>query len=250
MERFRSAVRPHDCGLVLAAIAGADPNDPTATSLPYSYDTSESGRRFRIGVLKGVTDEVRDVVRANFEKALETLSAVADVEEIEFPDMPYEEITRTILFAEASSAFEDFVDAGLNAELTAPEDHYGPFPRVAVLAKDYLRAMRLRGVMAKRVDEVMARYDVLAAPTNRGVAPPLDQEFRGAIRGSSRDIMGAAGNGAGLPAISVPSGFSAEGLPTGIQFMARPYQENRALAAARAYQGLTAWHTMHPAEIG
>ena len=74
-------------------------------------------------------------------------------------------------------------------------------------------------------------------------------EFRSAIRGSAKDIMGAVGNGAGLPGISVPNGFSEQGLPTGVQFMGRAYAENTVLAVARTYQALTAWHTQHPAGL-
>jgi aspartyl-tRNA(Asn)/glutamyl-tRNA(Gln) amidotransferase subunit A len=81
------------------------------------------------------------------------------------------------------------------------------------------------------------------------VATPLDQEFRSAALHSGRDTMGAVGNGAGLPAISVPSGFSDEGVPTGIQFMGRAYDENAVLAVARAYQSLTNWHERHPADL-
>ena len=84
------------------------------------------------------------------------------------------------------------------------------------------------------------------ALTSATTASPLDQEFRGAIRGNARDIMGAVGNGSGLPAISVPNGFSEKGLPTGIQFMGRAYDENVVIAVARAYQSLTDWHTQHP----
>ena len=61
--------------------------------------------------------------------------------------------------------------------------------------------------------------------------------------------MGALGNGAGLPSISVPNGFTRDGLPTGVQFMARAYQEDTALSVARAYQTLTGWHLRHPPEF-
>ncbi|MCJ7731357.1 amidase family protein, partial [Candidatus Bathyarchaeota archaeon] len=61
-----------------------------------------------------------------------------------------------------------------------------------------------------------------------------------------RDIMGAVGNGAGLPSIGVPSGFSEEGLPTGIQFMGRPYDENIIIGIAKMYQERTSWHLRHP----
>ncbi len=243
------ALTADDCGLVLDAIAGKDANDPTTADRSYRYDASDtSGRRFRLGVLKNVTEGAEEAVRANFEQALKALEQVADIEEAEFPDMPYEAITRTILFAEASSAFDDFIEEGGPSGLTAPEDHYGPYSRTAVLAKDYLRALRLRGKMAKAADEVMSRYDALVAPTRGSAASPLDKEFRGAVRGTARDIMGAVGNGAGLPAISVPSGFNESGLPTGIQFMGRAYEENTVIAVARAYQSITDWHTQHPAE--
>jgi aspartyl-tRNA(Asn)/glutamyl-tRNA(Gln) amidotransferase subunit A len=239
-----------DCGLVLEAIAGADPNDATTTDRLYRYDAAPPGRRFKLGVPQRVTDDVDTAVRENFQRALDVLEQVADIEEVELPELPYEEITRTILFAEAASAFEDFVDSGQAAELTAPEDHYGPYARLAVLAKDYIRALRLRGIMARAIDAVLATgFDALAAPTRHTTATPLDQEFRGAVRGSARDIMGAVGNGAGLPAISVPNGFSEKSLPTGIQFMGRAYDENVVMAIARAYQVLTNWHQQHPPDL-
>ena len=240
-----------DCGLVLEAIAGPDPNDPSTTDRPFRYDTSidSSGRRFRLGVLKNVTDDAEEAVRANFEQALKVLEQVATIEEVDLPDLPYEAVTRIIMFAESASAFDEFIESGKAAELTAPEDHHGPYARSAVLAKDYLKALRLRGVIARTMDKVLSQYDALMAPTRSTVAPPLDQELGGAFRGKGRDVMGGAGNVAGLPAISVPSGFSERGLPTGIQFMGRAYEENTLLAVARAYQSLTDWHHRHPPDL-
>ena len=237
-----------DCGLVLEAIAGADPNDPSTTDRPFKYD-DRPRRRFRLAVLKDVTEGVDGEVCDNFERALKVLEQVATIEEIELPDLPYEAITRTILNAESASAFEDFIEGGRASELTAPEDRYGPYARTVVLAKDYLRALRLRGVMLKAVDEAMSPYDAVVAPTRRSVASPIDQEFRRAAPGTAGDIMGAVGNGAGLPSISVPSGFTDSGLPMGIQFMGRAYCENTIMAAARVYQSLTDWHQRHPLDL-
>jgi aspartyl-tRNA(Asn)/glutamyl-tRNA(Gln) amidotransferase subunit A len=62
-------------------------------------------------------------------------------------------------------------------------------------------------------------------------------------------LMGAIGNGAGLPAISVPNGFSEKGLPTGMQFMGRADDENLIIAVARAYQHRTEWHLAHPPDL-
>lgn len=238
-----------DCGLVLEAISGPDYKDPTTTHRPFKYDATPPERPFKLAVLKGVTEGAEEAVRANFEGALRVLERVATIEEIEFPDLPYEAITRTILNVESASAFEEFIEGGMASELTAPEDHYGPYARTAVLARDYLRALRLRGVVVKRVDEAMAPYDAVVAPTRPTAATPIDKEFRSAVRGTIRDVMGAVGNGAGLPAISVPSGFNEGGLPTGVQFMGRAHDENTILAVARAYQSMTDWHKRHPPDL-
>ncbi len=240
-----------DCGLVLDAIAGPDPADPTATARPFRYDASDheaahsTVRRFRFGVPKGVTEPCEEAVRRNFDRSLEVLARIGTVGEVEFPDLPYEHVTRTILQVEAASVFEDLVEEGVIAELTAPEDRYLAYARDAILAKDYVKALRLRGVMAREADRILARFDALVAPGRSAVATALDQEFRSAIGGAARDLMGAIGNGAGLPAVALPNGFGDRGLPTSLQFMGRAYEENTILAAARAYQALTDWHRQH-----
>ena len=98
----------------------------------------------------------------------------------------------------------------------------------------------------EEIDRVLEHYDALVAPGRINEAPVLGQAFRSAISATAKDVMGAVGNGAGLPAVCVPNGFGARGLPTSIQFMGRAWEENAILAAARAYQSLTDWHTRHP----
>lgn len=238
-----------DCGLVLDAIAGPDPADPTASQQVFTYDAEPVGRRFKLGVPTGITDEVEEYARRHFEQALEVLSEVATIDTVSLPDLPYEAITRTILAAEAASAFDEFIDRGQAAELTAPEDHYGPYARTAILATDYIRALRLRGRMARDIDalfEGSSGFDALLGPSRWTPATGIDENFRSPVHGNAPDVLGAIGNGAGLPAISVPNGFTPQGLPTGIQFMGRAYAENTVLAIARAYQGLTDWHQRHP----
>ena len=241
-----------DCGIVLEALSGPDSNDPSTWPEPFAYDlTYNPGRRFRVGVPRGVLDEASDAVRENFEAALEKLRDVADVDEMEFPEFPYVEVTSVILMVESASAFEDFLAEGGPLELSGTGWHgRSPYARPAVLATDYIKALRLRGVMAKQVDEVMAGYDAIAAPTSMNTATPIDEEFRSRSMTSAGagDLMGSIGNGCGLPSISVPSGFDGDGLPTGIQFMSRAYDENVCLAIAREYQARTEWHMRHPAE--
>jgi aspartyl-tRNA(Asn)/glutamyl-tRNA(Gln) amidotransferase subunit A len=237
-----------DCGTILQAIAGPDPEDPTTIQKPWKYNTRTPKHRPRLAILRGVADDANPEVKDNFDKALKTIRGYADVEEIDLPNLPYEAITRTILNAEAASAYEDIVDSGTIRGLTAPEDRWGPYARTALLATDYLRAIRLRGKMIKTATETMEPYDALVAPSAKKPATPIGEEFRKIAPGATKDIMGAVGNGCGLPAISVPDGFTQAGLPTGIQFMGKPYEENTILAIARAYQALTDWHTHHPPE--
>jgi aspartyl-tRNA(Asn)/glutamyl-tRNA(Gln) amidotransferase subunit A len=238
------ALNAEDCGLVLEAIAGYDPNDDSTTRKNYKYKYEE--RDFSLAYIKDMTEGYEDDVTQNFKKSFKELDKFATIEEITLPDMPYEAITRTILNAEAASAFDEFTEKGLAAQLTAPEDHYGPYARQSLLAVDYLKALRLRKKMCRAAWESMESFDAVIAPSLTRSATLIDQEFRKVSPGSIRDIMGAVGNGAGLPSISVPNGFNSLGLPTGLQFMGKPYRENSILSAAIMFQSYTNWHRKHP----
>jgi aspartyl-tRNA(Asn)/glutamyl-tRNA(Gln) amidotransferase subunit A len=244
-----------DCGLVLAAIAGRDPEDEASLDRPYRYEPErDRSAGFRLGVLAGATDGAQPAVAANFEAALDVLRGVATLEEVDLPDLPYNAATEAILYGEAASAFDEFVASGKCAELTAPEDHTGGYARRMFPAKDYLNALRLRRIIAREMDALCARYDALVSPTTAAVASPLDVRFPDYFKrfgdsskgGGRRPGIGAAGNCAGQPALSVPSGFGERGLPTAIQFVGRAGEENRILAVARAYQERTDWHRQRP----
>lgn len=244
------ALTADDCGLVLDAIAGPDPHDPTAARRPFRYAGGGGvGRRFRFGVIRDVAATAEAAVREAFDRSLETLRQIGTVEEVTIADLPYEAITRTILMAEAASAFEDMIESGAIAGLTAPEDRFTAYARDAILAKDYIKALRLRAFVVREADRVLSGLDALLAPGRPAVAPPLDREFRSAARGNLPDVMGAIGNAAGLPAIAVPNGISEAGLPTSLQFMGRAWEENTLLAAAQAWQGITDYHLHHPPEV-
>jgi aspartyl-tRNA(Asn)/glutamyl-tRNA(Gln) amidotransferase subunit A len=244
------ALTADDCGRVLDAIAGPDPHDPTAARRPFRYTGGEAvGRRFRFGVIRDVAATAEAAVREAFDRSLEILRQIGTVEEVTIADLPYEAITRTILMAEAASAFEDMIESGAIAGLTAPEDRFTAYARDAILAKDYIKALRLRAFVVREADRVLSGLDALLAPGRPAVAPPLDREFRSAARGNLPDVMGAIGNAAGLPAIAVPNGISEAGLPTSLQFMGRAWEENTILAAAQAWQGITDYHLHHPPEV-
>jgi aspartyl-tRNA(Asn)/glutamyl-tRNA(Gln) amidotransferase subunit A len=236
-----------DCGLVLETIAGPDPEDPTSVNRPFRYEADAwRAGGFRLGVLKGCTEGIQPEVVANFEKALDALRGISTTEEVELPDLPYQAAAMTIIRAEASSAFDDLITSGGITELTAPEDRYNPLAYITVSARDYLRALRVRRHIAREMDGLTARFDALVAPTTPTVASPIGGHFSRALRRGSGPAIGAAGNVAGLPALSVPNGFGERGLPTAIQFVGRAFEENRILAVANAYQRLTDWHLQLP----
>lgn len=233
-----------DCGLVLESISGYDPRDPSTENEAWKYRPEE--RDWKIAVLKSVLDGKMEPVVENFNESVKVLEKFAIIEEVEFPEFPYEEVTRTILNGEAAAAFDEFTEKGYAAELTAPEDKYGPYARSLTLAKDFLRALRLRKQMCKIAEDVLDGFDAIIAPTSGSTAHPIDEPFPVRRPWAFKDIMGAVGNGAGLPSQSVPNGFSKEGLPTGIQFMGRAYDENKVISIAKMYQEKTSWHLRHP----
>jgi aspartyl-tRNA(Asn)/glutamyl-tRNA(Gln) amidotransferase subunit A len=240
------ALTADDCGLVLDAIAGPDPGDPTAAPRVYRYDERDSRRPFRFAVVRGAVEQAQPAVRDVVVRALDTLRALGSVEEITLPDLPYEAMTRIILWAEGASAFQALIEGGTIADLTAPEDRVTPYARDAILAKDYLRALRLRGIVAREIDRVLSRFDAIVGPSRAAVGARLGQTFRSPIRGGAPDVLGAIGNAAGLPAAGVPCGLTADGLPVGLQFMGRAWDENVVLAAARAWQERTEFHRRRP----
>ena len=107
--------------------------------------------------------------------------------------------------------------------------------------------MRLRRIVMREWDALLARYDAVVAPTTLAVASPIAVRFRDYRPNSQRPNLITIGNLIGAPAISVPTGFGERGLPTAMQIMGGARAENTILAIARAYQARTGWHQQHPA---
>ena len=239
-----------DCGLVLDAVAGHDERDEATTTRPYRYGRHVPDRgRFRLGVPKGVPAGAQPGVQDRFREALAVLAEVADVEVVELPDLPYAEVSTAIFLAESASVMEEIIESGITAGLTAPEARCGIYPRTTMLATDYLRALRLRRTIAVAADRLLERYDALLSPTRPTVAPPADRPWVKKPGERVADPLGAFGSCVGLPAISVPMGFTEDGLPAGLQILGRAYDENVVLAVASAYQELTDWHSRHPSDL-
>lgn len=233
-----------DCGLVLAAMAGADPNDLSTSDRPYSFPRADvPGRPYRFAVLKDGVERAHPDVRGNFERALEVLQSLGTIEEVELPDAPWVDVAVTIISAENAAAHEELIESDRVFELTAPEDRLGGFADTTILATEYLRALRIRAHLMKQLDAFFTPFDAvltvpMAGPAT-GAEEPHGSEF-------SAKSLGAAGNVCGTPALVLPTGFTQDGLPTGLQLDGRAWSENRLLAVGLAYQQQTAWHTQRP----
>ena len=245
-----------DCGLVLEAVAGRDPLDPTArasTKLPrYSPDARllnprPRAKRLRVGVLKDTYEKAQGEVRKNFLDALEVLRRFASVEpEVKLPDFPYGAAVGTIVDAEGASAFRDLIESGRVKELASPQGRVGGYAASLVTAVDYLHAMRLRAPMRRAWGEMFEKYDLLAAPSRSTVSYPIDKTFEQAWPGVNASSPIGASNLVGVPAISIPNGFGLHGLPTGLQLIAPAWGERDLLELAASYQSATDWHKRRP----
>src|SRR5207249_3555730 len=226
----------HDCGLVLAAIAGRDPADPSSLERGFRYPVSGGPRRrWRIAVPQGATDGIQAEVAANFAAALDRLrTAAVVVMDVAVPDLPFGVVAGTIIAAEGASAFDDLLESGRIRDLTAPEDRIGGYPALAIPARDYLRAMRVRRLMAQAYDDFLKPFDAVATPTRATVASPLDKAFRDAypdVKGGV-SLIGSS-NVVGVPGISVPHGVGLNGLPTGLSFVTRAFDEPKLVRLPR-----------------
>ncbi len=190
---------------------------------------------------------MQDEVRTNYEASLETLRPHATFTEIELPPLPYNTVASTLIACEMAAAFEGLVTSEQIWEMSAPEDRLGVHSSLAIPAKDYINAQRIRRKIQQAMDALLAPFEALVAPTLSTVASPIDGSFREYHRKWTAVTSGGAENASGIPAVSVPNGFGQRGLPTGLKFVGRAFEENRVLAVARKYQELTDWHLRHPA---
>ncbi|HSB63064.1 MAG TPA: amidase [Thermoanaerobaculia bacterium] len=241
-----------DCGLVMAAIAGRDPNDPTSLARPFTPGRAPAPggkpRRFRIGVIRGTTERVQAEVRKNFEESLQVLGTFCDVvPDVAYPDFPYGPAVGTIVAAEGASAFRDLIESGRTKDLRVPNDRWGGYAASMVLAVDYIQALRLRAPMKKALDALYARFDALVSPTRATVAYPIGPDFDKAYPGvGGGPAVIPAGNLVGQPALSVPNGFGEKSLPTAFQLTGRAFSDETLVALGTAYQARTEWHRKRP----
>ena len=236
-----------DCRLILAAIGGPDPGDPSSLETPPREEPSPADvRGFRIGVVHPDFGKIYDPeVAAAFEEAVRKLSALGvAVSDAKLPHYPYDETAVLVIVVEAAAAFEPLITSGRVRELIEPAAKWAGDAAKSVSGVDYVRAMQARRLIQQAFDEMFSRYDLLVSPTMPIVAAKLTDKLETAF--AYTDSLGSGGNLAGLPALSMPCGFSKAGLPIGIQVVGRPWDEGRILALGRLYQENTDWHRRRP----
>jgi aspartyl-tRNA(Asn)/glutamyl-tRNA(Gln) amidotransferase subunit A len=242
-----------DCAIVLQAIAGHDPLDPASASVTipdYRAALGGSVAGLKLGLPLSWLDELEGVaadVRAAFDEALQVLrDAGATIVEVD--GKPFAEAraaNMTILIAEAYAYHEPNVAA-------RPQD-YGPgvLNRVRegglLSAADYIQAQRARYAIGQRVAEIMGQVDLIVSPAGAKTAASFENNDPDATYKvpSFTNVF----NLTGLPAMSIPCGFGATGLPVGLQIAGRAFEETTVFRLAHAYEQATDWHTRVPAMV-
>jgi aspartyl-tRNA(Asn)/glutamyl-tRNA(Gln) amidotransferase subunit A len=190
--------------------------------------------------------------RPAFQEALGVLKSMGmPMSETVLPDLPYGAMASTIISAEAASIFEDILRDGRVDQLADQRQIQALKASLETPAVEYLRAMRLRRLVQENFRKTFLDVDVLITPSRltpaTRVADPIDRRSGPDPAPSSRGLTGlsAAGNLAGLPALSLPCGFAGQ-LPVGLSLVAKPFAEHLLLAVGREFQKRTDWHRRRP----
>jgi aspartyl-tRNA(Asn)/glutamyl-tRNA(Gln) amidotransferase subunit A len=245
-----------DCGLVLSVIAGHDPkdHDSVRADVPaFSYpaaagSASGNSRLLRIGRLTNVWREMDPGLQASVDAALKVMEKNgAKISDIEIPDGPYEACAELTILMEAASSFQDLIQSGRCSELVDPVGQINGYASSEFSATDYLQVQRVRRFLQQQIDRLFDDFDVLATAGESSAASPLsappEDDSAGPIARREPDGISSL---CGLPALSVPCGFSKDKLPFGVQFIGRALDDHAVIAAAHTYQSHTDWHRQHP----
>jgi aspartyl-tRNA(Asn)/glutamyl-tRNA(Gln) amidotransferase subunit A len=240
-----------DCAILLQAIAGYDAKDPASANLAvpdFRAGFRDGIKGLRVGVPRANwfdenkgTDPETEAVFDNALKTLESLGAVI----IEIDGKAFSnarKANQTILVCEAYAYHEK--------TLQATPMKFGSSVRRRMLegaflsAADYITAQRARSELNEQIRTNFLRVDVFATPS--APRPPEAFESMDPNEQNLRPNFTNPFNLTGLPAISVPCGFTSGNLPVGLQIVARPFEEATCFRVAHACEQATEWHTKRP----
>ena len=244
-----------DSTLLLQILAGADVRDPGCSTKPvpeYSKALTEEVKGLKIGLPQeyfadGMESEVRDAVLT----AVRLLEGQgAKVEEVSLPHSRYAPATLVALvLAEASSNNARYLKT--QAQDYSEEVRNLLYLGMVLPGSRYVQAQRVRALIRQDVTAAFRKVDVLALPSVGVAAPAIGQRY---VKLGEKQVNISAAlpratllfDLSGHPAISVPCGFTTNGLPIGLQIAGRAFDESTVLRVAHAYEQQTPWHIRRP----
>jgi aspartyl-tRNA(Asn)/glutamyl-tRNA(Gln) amidotransferase subunit A len=240
-----------DTAIMLQAIAGHDPKDPTSSRAPvpdYTAALREDMKGLRIGVPRHFffADDPRidRETLAVVERALHAYESLgARIEEVTIPTLRHAGAMQPVIMLGEAFTYHERL-------LRSQPQEFGNMVRARFrigalfTAADYVQAQRLRHILKRECARVLQQVDVLASPTMSSPAPA----FAGidAMTTARRPSFTGPYNLTGMPAISVPCGFTGAGLPVGLQLAGKPFDEPTVLRVAYAYQQHARWFEQRP----
>ena len=221
-----------DCAIVLAALtaAGPDARDPATMLAPnrFEYAFGSSVKKLRVGYIKKAFDQDYPT-RANDLATLDVLRKLGvELVPLELPALS-PGMLRFILTAEGAAAFDDLTRSGRDGQLVLQNRSAWPNTFRSsrfIPAVEYIQAQRVRSLLIEQMDAQLKGFDCYIAPT-----------FSASL---------VLTNLTGHPAVALPNGLTAAGLPTTITFLGQLYEEGKLLALAKAYQDATNFDEKHP----
>ncbi len=237
-----------DVALLITAIAGPDPADPAAATVPvpdFTAGLEDGVRGLRIGLPRAYFfEQLDDDVARAVEAAVDVLRTEgAEVREVSVPHLDVAAAAfAPIISAEAAAYHQRWLRE-------RPQD-YGEdvrqrlFQGLLYPAVDYVNAQRARRRVLDGFLQALKEVDVLITPTVPVTAPPIPGPAVATPNPLTRCTFPV--NLTGLPALSLPCGVDRQGLPVGLQIIGRPFDEGTVLRVGHAYQTLTEWHKRRP----
>lgn len=238
-----------DCGLILSVIGGHDPKDIDSVPGDFRYPAPElePKKPLRIGRLTNAWNKLDPGLDDSVNAALKILEQNgARVSDVAIPDGPYEQVAELTIQMEAVSSFQDLIESGRCFELEDPLGKINGYAGSEFSVTDYLQVQRVRTFLQKQIDGLFEHYDVLATAGESSTASlieDVDDDSEGPIGTREPDGISSL---CGLPALTVPCGFSKGSLPFGVQFIGRAQNDHAVIAAARLYQSHSDWHEKRP----
>lgn len=263
-----------DAALVLNVIAGKSERDATTPDVKvpdYTQFLKEDLNGVKIGIPKeyygeGVDKETIDVIN----KGVETLKGLgAEIIDVSLPLTKYAIPAYYLLVKSEGSTnmarydgikYSHTTDQAKDLEeiyMKSRKEGFGDEVKRTIMLGTYclsagyydafyLKAAKVRALMKKEYEEVFAQVDALITPTSPFPAFKIGDKIDDPLAMYAADILTVPAGICGLPGLSVPAGFSASGLPIGMQILANQYKEENLFAVGNAFEKATEWHTKKP----